>query len=141
MFKNYDPADIIATFLGSLIIGFAEGTFVRVERNEDSFTLKVGSQGDATRSRNRNKSGTITFTLMQSSPSNDVLSNAALADELDGSGIGVAQVKDLNGTSLALGATAWVRKRPAGEWGKEAGNREWVLETDNLEHFVGGALT
>jgi hypothetical protein len=137
---TYDPAQIICSFLGNILIGFADGTFVKAERAEDQFMLKVGAGGESARARNRNRSGTIAFTLLATSPSNDILSAAATADELAGTGVGTVQVKDLNGLSLALAATAWVKKKPSVEFGKEVGTREWVLETNNLDIFVGGQL-
>ena len=141
MIKTYDPSQVVCTFLGSPITGYADGTFVKVDRAEDGFALKVGAAGEAARSRNKNKSGTISFTLMQTSPMNDILSAAADADELLGTGVGAAMVKDINGTTLVLAATAWIKKRPSVEFGKEVGDREWVLESDNLAQFtVGGSL-
>ena len=54
-FKNYDPGKIVVVFRGILISGYAEGTFVNAERNEDSFEVSVGAGGDVTRVRKRNR--------------------------------------------------------------------------------------
>jgi hypothetical protein len=125
-------------FGGSPIIGVAEGTFITVERSEDSFSTTTGSDGETLRVRNRNVSGTITFTLMQSSPSNDILSTAWQLDEKYGRGVAPFGMAELNGTTMAAGPNTWVQKPPTIERGKEASSCEWVLATDRLEMFVGG---
>jgi len=79
--KTYDPAQVTIIFAGIPISGFAEGTFVSVERNEDSWALQVGADGEATRAKSNNKSGRVTLTLIQSSFSNDALSAVMAVDE------------------------------------------------------------
>jgi hypothetical protein len=138
--KVYDAKSVIITFGPILVSGFADGTFVSVDQNEDSFTLQMGTDGEGTRSKSNNKSHTITFTLMQSSDSNDLLSaqhNLDLATP-NGDGIGPLFVKDLLGRATYLAETAWIRKPPTAEFGREAGPREWTLETDNLVRLDGG---
>jgi hypothetical protein len=79
LYKTYDPqlvSVIVATFP---IVGWADGTFVKALRNVDSFTQYVGTKGEEARARQWNLSGKITFTLMQTSASNDMLS--ALYDQ------------------------------------------------------------
>lgn len=136
--KTYDPDKVIVTFGGVPLSGYADGTFVNVERAEDAFTLSVGADGETARTRNLNKSGTITITLMQSSASNDLLSGAAIADESTGLGIFPVMIKDMAGTTLAIAANAWVKKMANAEFGKEHGDREWVLEADSITMHVGG---
>jgi Protein of unknown function (DUF3277) len=135
----YDPAQILMTFNGIPIVGYADGTFVEVERNEDSFTLLVGADGKGVRSRNQNRSGRIRFTLLQVSPSNDVLSQAAQADEVAGAGVGACQVKDNFGSTVVHAPNAWVLKPATVSFAKEAGTREWEIETDYLTMTVGGS--
>lgn len=138
--RTYDPALVTVSYGGNDINGFADGTFVTVTRNSDIFTLTVGSDGEATRTKSNDRSGRIEIVLQQSSPSNDILSAIAVADELSNSGVNPIQVKDNNGTSLASGESAWIVKRPDSPYGKETDNRTWILETNCLDHFVGGNL-
>lgn len=136
--KTYDPARVVPTFAGRLISGFAEGTFIKVARNGDTFTVHVGSDGEVARSRSRNKSGQVEFTLMQGAASNDMLSAQLALDELAGTGAGAFQLQDFNGTTLLIAPAAWVKKLADAEYGNEAGNRVWVLELGQLEGTVGG---
>lgn len=137
--KQYDPKDISAIFAGINIQGFADGTYINVERNEDAFSLAVGAQGEGTRVKNNNKSGRITFTLQQSSPSNAELDALATADELSNSGTGPLLVRDNGGNDLHKGEVAWIVKKPVAAYAKELSNREWIIETDNLQSFSRGS--
>lgn len=131
--RIYDPKDVVITF-GSAgeVTGFADGSFVSIEFNEDFYSLQIGSDGEGTRSKSNNLSARITITLMQDSPSNDDLSTILKADlEADAIADGI-QVKDLNGTSLYIAEKAWIVRYPTSEFGREATGREWIIETDNL---------
>ncbi len=139
--RTYDPVQIAMIF-GGPITGFADGTFVSVEYNEDLFTLLVGSDGEACRSKTNNNSARITFTLGQWSQSNDFLSalmNVDLNSPL-GDGIVPFLLKDLSGTTVLAAEKAWLVKPPTIEYAREPGSREWVAETDFLTFLAGGNL-
>lgn len=136
--KTYDPKLVSVIVGGKIMSGYADGTFVLVERNEAAFALKVGVDGEGTRAKSNNRSGKITITLMNSSKSNDDLSTFAAADELSNSGAVPVMVKDNSGRSLYACETAWIQKYANGEYAKEANGRTWVLETDALNMFVAG---
>jgi hypothetical protein len=137
--KTFSSDNVIMAYLGQeLQSGLADGTFVTVERNEDTYSLTVGADGEATRSRSNNRSAKITFTVIASSRANDILSSAMQADEVKGVGIGPFFLKELNGSTIVVAPETWVVKPPTLEFGKEVSNREWTLETSYSEIFVGG---
>jgi hypothetical protein len=136
--KTYDPAQVIVTIDGNDISGFADGTFVGVARNNDIFTLTVGADGEATRTKSNDRSGRFTFTLQQSSISNDVINAIANRDEESNQGAVAVQVKDASGNALHSAERAWVVKKPDSEYAKETSNREWILETNELIHDPAG---
>lgn len=141
--RNYDPGRVVLVVAGFQIQGFAPGTFVKVARNKPSFTLKKGSDGQGVRTKSRDFSGKITITLLQSSSSNDVLSQLVATDEAVDGGVGAvgpSLVQDLNGTTLCKGSTSWVTQPADAEFADEAGNREWVIEVDDLKMLIGGSL-
>jgi hypothetical protein len=138
--NTYDPKKILVSFRGIPLTGFAPDTFVSVDRNEDAFTLVVGSDGETTRTQNRNRSGTVTLTLMSGSQSNSLMAAIAARDEQSGDGTGEVLVKELNGATLVSGKTAWVRKVPTVEFAKDDTTRTWVLEADELLIFSGGRI-
>jgi hypothetical protein len=81
-FKTYSPEHVILAFNGVIISGYANDTFIEVERDEDTFMKYTGSLGDVARTTNLNRGGKVTVTLMAVAPINDDLANMALADEL-----------------------------------------------------------
>lgn len=130
---QFNPKEVACIVAGSILEGFMDGTFITLERNEDSANMLVGAQGDATRTLSNNKGGRMTLNLQQTSPSNAVL-NAQLGDmERTGGGIFTFILKDNSGLDVANSATMWVVKPPNMEYANETSGREWILETNNLE--------
>ncbi|NIM20432.1 MAG: DUF3277 family protein, partial [Candidatus Latescibacteria bacterium] len=111
---NYNP-DRVTLILGGIIIdGFADGQFVEVEMNNDAYALTVGTDGDGTRAKSNDRSGTITFNLMMSSATNDALSALHNLDLNSPGGDGVVPflMKDLEGRTLVTAERAWIRRFP-----------------------------
>lgn len=141
--KNYDPKRQIVIFKGIQLRGFHAGTFIECERNSDTFTVESGADGEPVRTRSHDKTGTVKVTLQGASPSNDLLSAIMLAGEqgttVDGD-VGPIMVKDLNGTTVAIAAEAWIKKPANFTAASEHTPREWTFECGKLEILIGGAL-
>lgn len=138
--KNYDPAQLIITFGNiALTAGFAPDTFATFEPADKLWTTTVGAAGEVVRSKSRNKTGTLTVRLLQSSVINDLLSAIQAEDELSNTGVRALQVRDLNGTTLLTAADAWIEDRPHSEWAAVAGQREWVFAGAKWVETHGGA--
>lgn len=137
MIRTYDPKGVLVIVNGIPLYGFADGTFIRVERDDDMFTKVVGADGMTSRAKSNNKGGKITITLKQTSPSNDVLSGIALADEMTNAGVVPIMIKEMSkpvpSQSLAVSGFGWVQKQPVMEYGKEITNREWIFDCADLE--------
>jgi hypothetical protein len=138
--KVYDPASVLMSFAGIPIRGFADGTMVNIEFNEDAFSLQMGTDGEGTRSKTNNRSAKVTISLMQSSDTNDLLSGVHTLDlnSPGGDGVGPLLIKDGQGRSLFLAEKAWIMKSPGAEYGREATAREWVFEMSELIAVYGG---
>jgi hypothetical protein len=137
--KTYDAKQVCCIVGGAILSGFSDGDMVSIERNEDTFTLQVGTDGaDYTRSKTNNRSGRFTFSLMQTSAANLALTAIAKLDELGNAGAVPILVKDINGTSVYNASVAWCVKPPAANFGREADVREWVFETGELNWAEGG---
>lgn len=132
------PQDYTVVFNGVPISGFMPGTFIEWSRNTESFRQIVGSDGSGARAASADRSGTVTLTLKQTSPSNGPLSGFASLDENTGDGVGPLAIKDLGGLDAIAAATAWIQKPADGEVSNEITGRQWIFETDNLEIFLGG---
>ena len=138
---NYSPDDIKANFDGIPITGYAKGTFLQGGRDEASFSAVVGSTGDVTRVQSLNKMGKIKFTLMQSSPTNALLSARMKLDEQLGTKTGPVLVQDLNGSTFLHGAQAWIEKPADVGRADEAQNTEWTIVVAELEIVAGSATS
>jgi len=134
---NYSADQVIAVVAGvpvSVLAGFGPDTFIKVERNNDSFTLKKGAWGEGTRSRMLDHSGKITVTCMVTSAINAAFEALLVADEASPNGVSIlpSMIKDNNGNSLWAAQHSWVMKPAALEGKKEADVREWVIECDEI---------
>ncbi|NIQ92449.1 MAG: DUF3277 family protein [Deltaproteobacteria bacterium] len=138
MVWTYDPGQVSVSVGDFDITGFQPGTMVTVERDERMFTKQMGTQGEGTRSKSNDRSGRITIMLMQTSPSNAILSSLAALDEYGNAGLVNAQVKDASGKSIYQAETAWIEGYPNAEYANEAGPREWVIVSDKITMFEGG---
>lgn len=139
-FHTYSPDLVVVTFGDMIMSGFAPDTFIEAERDEDGFMKSVGSLGDVARSRNLNRAGKVTLTLMAVAPVNDLLYQLALIDELDGQSYASLQIKDLSGNMRCHSEIAWVLKWPKIERGKESGTVQWVFDCADLEIVPGGNI-
>lgn len=139
-FKNFDPSRVVLVAAGINIYGFAKGTSIEIEYDEDAFKKETGRDGDMVRVRSHDKGGKVTVTLMASSPCNDLLSARAVLDRKTGLGTGPMLMKDLNKTTVAEAQASWIKKMPKFESGDEASNVVWEFECHDLELYFGGAL-
>lgn len=135
---TYNPQQVAVILGGKIIEGFADGTFVKLERDEDMWTMVTGVDGQGSRAKTNNYAGKLTLTLFSTSPSNDVLSTFASVDELTGAGAIPMLLRDGSGRTVASALTAWVTKYPDTEFAKEVSQRTWIVQTDNLQIFIGG---
>jgi hypothetical protein len=138
--KNYDPALYRVIFAGSPITGFGDGTWITASRRNPTWSLTAGADGEVARAKSNDKTGSVVFTLLQSSASNDVLSALHLTDELTGNGVGPILVQDLNGTTVLQGETAFVEKPADVTLAKEVEGREWTILVGKFNMLVGGSL-
>lgn len=136
-----DPKKVIITVAGVPITGYSKSSFVKIEREEDSFKKETGADGLTTRVKSNNRSGTITITLQQSSISNSLLSKINRLDEQSASMVVPVTVTDLSGLSSSFSATGWVRKPADQEWGAEAKERQWMIDCADLSTLLGGNFT
>lgn len=138
MVPTYDPKLVLLNLGEVFFSGFAPGTMIRVSRDQDSFTKVAGSDGEVARVRNRNRSGSVTVTLLQTSQCNDRCSALLAADELFGTGVRPLRLVDASGTTVIAADRAWIRKPADPEFADSLSNREWTIDCADLESFVGG---
>ena len=140
--RIYDSNRVQVSFAAVPVQGYADGEFLTITREADAFTSVVGTDGEVSRSKSNDRRATISIKLMSTSPTNDLFS-AILSGDINangGAGVGAFLVVDLSGASLYSAGNAWITKGPDVAYGREAGEREWILQCDKLYEFTGGNL-
>jgi hypothetical protein len=136
---TYSADQVIVTVGGVIVSGFADGDFITAQYDEDRFTKMVGADGEVGRSKNPSRAGNIEITLAASSRANDELSALFNLDSLAGVDAPIAiAVSDLSGRTVIGASKGWIKSAPEVTFGKEIGERVWVLDCADLQMFVGG---
>lgn len=82
--REYSPAKTTLTYAGILTFkGVAEGTFFEMARNNPRTDVTVGAKGDPAITRTADRTGTVTVTLLQNSPTNQYLSNIVSTEDVE----------------------------------------------------------
>lgn len=137
--KDYDPTKVTVLIGGLYTVeGFADGPFITASRTNQTWNLISGASGEHSRSKSQDKSGTFELTLMQTSATNNILSQYMLLDENSGQGKFPIIILDAAGKTVVESTQAWVQQPPSVEYGKELGDRTWTLEAGSIEFYVGG---
>lgn len=136
---DIDPAKIIVNCGGANINGYADGTFISFEMAEDAYTTVTGADGHVTRVKTNNNTGTLTLTLLQSSPSNIILQGLYDLDRSTPVGAPFPIIiKNLLNVELITSSAAWIQKLPTISYSKEVTNREWMIRIADAIVAVGG---
>ena len=126
---TYDAKKVNLIVNGRFITGFAEGSFITCEKDEESFEPYVGAKGEVSRSVNASPLGTITVNLKS-----DSLSNGYLNGLTKSSTLFAAQVIDSNSGNLRAGGNqCWVEKPAAREFDMAITEREWVIKVADFD--------
>ena len=130
--KTYIPSDVVVQIGGAILSGYADGTFVRAARNGPGYSQVTGGDGDTSRTKLSDLSGTIVVTLKQTSNSNAILGGLAILGT-----VMPAMVKDVNGNTVIAAAEAWVLQPSDAEFATEETDREWTIQCAELEFLFG----
>lgn len=130
--QNIDPQQVTLVVGVIPIVSFQDGTFITVERNNDSFNHQPGINGGS-RSKNGDRSGRITFILLQGAPENALLQAQLNTDELTGNGIVPVSCLDTSTGEKNFSEEAWIVRPANREMANTPSGREWIVEADVLE--------
>lgn len=133
--KDYNFQGVAASIDGIPIEGFAEGDdVISAVFNSDISDEVTGADGESASSKLNDDSALITFNLLQTSKSNDLLNGYAVARTNF-----TLFIRDGNGATILIAKTANIKKRPDIGFGSTVGTREWVIATGKLEAIIGGS--
>ena len=119
----YDPKDVKVVVDGTVLTGFAEGTFVQCQKNTETYSMNVGALGEVDFAKSADETGQITVTLKHTSPSNRFLTRLA-----KGRNSFPVQVIDRNTNGVNAGGTECrIQKLPDQERSNDITSLEWVF--------------
>lgn len=123
--KTFDPKKVTVMYGGRVVTGFAEGSMVKCEKNEDNNMAHVGVLGEVSRAINADNTGKITISLAGTSPFIGIFAQKAAANELES-----CNVIDMNDEGINVGGSeCWIVKAPDINIGKE-------IEEQDIEIYV-----
>ena len=127
--ETYDPKKVILTLGGTPINGYADGSFVNVEGNLETWIKKVGADGEVNRALTNDNTHTITITLLQTSQSNKYLKSVYKADRSTGLGMLPFSFVDLNSGEERLWPEVWISTEPPSGRARETTDTVWTIQT------------
>lgn len=142
-FYTYDPDEVVLTLGAADIEGYAPDAMLTLDENTDTYSMVVGTTGDVCRSKGFDRSAILTIRLMQTSPSNDILSALHNSDFRAPNGAGVVTFSlrsSASGRFVFTAPDAWVAKPPAVTLDRGATVREWKIAIADLSaRYDGGS--
>lgn len=131
--QTYNPKQVLIALGNHSVTGYADDSFINVEKNGDGTVKKVGCDGEIVRAIDPDKSYKVTLSLLQTSPSSKFLQQQFDRDQKDGEGIFPVLIKDLKGGVIFSADSGWVAKPAARGYGKDSTNREWEIDTGEAD--------
>lgn len=140
MTKLYNADEVTLSVGGKLIdSGWATGEFISIEEQAPRINSEVGTDGEATVSREMNRSAVVTVKLSSTSDGNDVFQDMADSNE-NGPGLpGIKSlfIRDRNGRSKHQG-DCLVQSVPPVSYDRGRTVREWKLFVPRMKNAVRG---
>lgn len=140
LLRRYAPDDVAIVVGVQAVTGLHEGSFVEADRDVETGSISVGSDGEATLVINPNQAGKVKITLQQASPLNDYFNT--LFQALQGKNMAVAVVaitiSDKNGTTVISCKQAVTQKPTKVTFADKTEGREWTFVTGYLDMEPGG---
>lgn len=136
---KYDPAEVKLIF-GAIPVhhGAAKGTFITVEREQVSWRLIKGTDGEGIRVRTQNFSARVQLTVRAGSGTNDYLSAVSATDDITGVFTVPLTLKDGSGRSLYISPLAFVESPTDVSYSDQEGLNTWAFICNTWLPFTGG---
>lgn len=129
---SYSPKDVVLTIGGYQITGWQKITINRVR----SIRTIKGIRGKHTRDISRDTSATLSFSLMQSTQANEVMSYIHEGDLQQGTGRISLTLKDNSGKSIFSSDEGYVTSYPTVNFSGQFEDRPWELFLQTTTSFI-----
>lgn len=141
--RTYNPRNVTITLVSGLgahiVKGFDDGQFINIEYESDAYDHVVGADGEEMRIKKNDRRATCTITLLQSSDTNQYLSNLENLDRVSDSGVAGFLLRDATTNEVVASDSVWVKKRPAFNRDKSKVAMAWVLSMKSPDFNYSGA--
>lgn len=128
----------IAFYINGLrMTGFAPDTYIEITQPNDDWADDVGADGEGVLVAQNDDRGEATLRLMQSSRSNDLLTELYLAQRRLKT-LYQLSIEDLLSGSYYVSPFAWIVKPTDAAFAKTAQTREWTIRAFNMEMITRG---
>lgn len=121
---TYSPEDVKLTICGYVMTGIVS---VTVEWNSDRFKIIQGIRGKNSRVQSLDTSATMTVEFLQTSISNDVLTDLLNADIVNQSARLNVTLTDNSGMTKVSSTEGYVSKLPTLTFSNEFNGRQWTI--------------
>ncbi|WP_443699032.1 hypothetical protein [Pseudomonas sp.] len=134
----YSPSDVSLTIGGYVITGWDNFT---ISRRVKGFSPIYGIRGKNTRVKSKDTSATISISLIQTSPSNDVLGYIHELDLDEGTARINLMLKDTSGKSVFSSNEAFITSYPTVSYTGDFTYRNWeiFLQSTNTYNITGNS--
>lgn len=136
---TYSPDRVSVSLAGLLDIeGFASGTFVEIEKDAAPYSYQTAMDGEASRTFRKDNTYTVSVTLAQSSPSNNILSALHSVDLATQLGKIPLLIRDRSGTTNFFSPNVWIVTYPKVSFSNDIETRVWTFKCADGVLLVGG---
>jgi hypothetical protein len=141
----YSFLDVSATLVGAGgFIDLGNGSAaaeegITIEMGGDKNTMMIGADGEGMHSLHADKSGTITFRLLKTSPANQKLM-AMYALQTSASnlhGQNVISITNTKSGDVTVAREAAFKKKPTIAYAKDGNVQEWVFDCIKIDTLLG----
>lgn len=132
--------EIVVTFAGIPIVGFALSSFFKVTFDNDLVTFSPGADGKGTYVMNNQRSAKVEFMLRRNAPANIALGaklTALLGKSYAAAG-GPFFARNTRTKTIYSCPLAYIVKAPDYEQTNDAGNTSWMITCGEMSVVVGG---
>lgn len=136
--NTYSPSDVILLIGGYPLAGWES---ISITRTQQGMRPVNGIRGKHTRVPSKDTSATISIALIQTSPSNDVLSEIHAQDLVNGTGRIDLVLKDMSGRSVFSSSEAYIIGYPETIFSGQFEYRAWSLFCQKTSTYLVGGNT
>lgn len=137
--NTYSPSDVIVSVAGlHTVVGYAGETFIKIIKSARPFEKARAMNGEISRLYTEDSTYRLELTLMQSSPTNNVLSMLYNIDAATRVGKFPLFIKDGRGQTTFLSATTWIEQIPDVTFSGGMEMRTWIFGCADASLNIGG---